>query len=382
MDRIRSTDLRDLLDARQGPCVSLFMPLTPAGRDSRGDEIQLRNLTDEAADTLIQRGMRQADAKALLAPLKALPQDEETWRHRNHALAVFLAPGFLRVFNTKGDLKASVYVDDQFRIRPLLRLAIEDERFYVLALSQNGVGMFEGDAAELHELTLRGLPRNLDDALKIEDADAGKQIHSATTGIPGKRGAVYHGQGGEPDHLKPELKFYCDTVARVVDRRLNGQRAPLVLAMVEPLVPIWRAASQYKYALDNFAAGNPDHLAPHELHAKTWPIVLPALARRRQIAWQRLQEAPGTKVSFGLERVVPAAIRAQIDSLFLDTTKTRWGRYKMEDESVEMHDQPQPGDQDLVELAAVETLKHKGEVFALQQSNGAAGEVAGALLRF
>jgi hypothetical protein len=168
----------------------------------------------------------------------------------------------------------------------------------------------------------------------------------------------------------------------LIDRRLNGEQAPLVLATVEATVPIWRDASRYKFLLDDFVAGNPDRLAPHELHAKAWPLVQPALTRRRQLAWQRLQEAPGSKVSVGLQKIGPAAIRAQIDSLFIDPTKTHWGRYRLEDESVEVHEQPQPGDQDLVELAAVETLKHKGDVFALQRSNGAPGEVAEALLRF
>src|SRR4051812_12353122 len=102
MDRIHRTDLQPLLDRRDGLCVSLFMPCTPAGRDSREDEVRLRDLLREAEEVLIRRGLRRPDAAALVAPLRALPEDIDSWRHRGQSLAAFVAPGFLRVFNVNG----------------------------------------------------------------------------------------------------------------------------------------------------------------------------------------------------------------------------------------------------------------------------------------
>lgn len=382
MDRIHRIDLQPLLDRREGFCISLYMSCSVGGRDSREDEVRLRDLVSEAEKTLIDRGLRRIAAEELTAPVRSLPDDIDAWRRRGPGLAAFVSPGFVRVFNVAGNLQAAVLVDHQFHIRPLLGLMAEDDRFHVLAISQNSVRFFTGDAKALYEAPLAGAPKNLKEAIDIEGAEHGRRYHSGMAGEAGKRAALHHGQGGKPEAIKENLREFLRPVACAVDKALNGEQAPLVLATVEATVSLWREISRYKFLLDDYVAGSPDHLSASELHAKAWPIVEPALNRRQQLAWQRLQEAAGSKVSFGLEKIVPAAMRAQIDSLFIDPAQTRWGRYHLENESVEIHDQPQPGDEDLVQLAAVETLKHKGSVFTLQSSNAQRGQIAEALLRF
>ena len=381
MDRIHRTDLRPLLDRREGLCVSLFVPCAAPGRDSREDAIRLRDLVDKAEDVLIGRGMPRRHALDLVAPLRALPDDDAVWQHRGRGIAAFVAPRFLRVFNVGGILQPAALVDHQFHIRPLLGLISEDDRFYVLALSQNGVRFFSGDAKELRLAPLPGVPRNLSEAIDLEDKEHGLRFHSGMSGNTGKQRALYHGQGGKPDVIKDNLREYLRRVAAVVDKRLNGEQAPLILATVEATVPLWREVSRYKFLLVDYVAGNPDHLSASQLHAKAWPLAAPALDRRRQLARQRLEQAAGSRVRFGLEKVIPAAMRAQIDTLFIDPAQTRFGRYHGDNETVEIHDQPGPGDQDLVELAAVETLRNKGDVFAFD-GNSTSGEIAEAVLRF
>ena len=50
--------------------------------------------------------------------------------------------------------------------------------------------------------------------------------------------------------------------------------------------------------------------------------------------------------------------------------------------SMEVHDQKQPGDADLIEVAATETLRRDGHVFPLTSDNGVSTAAAEALLRF
>jgi hypothetical protein len=143
---------------------------------------------------------------------------------------------------------------------------------------------------------------------------------------------------------------------------------------------VWRSVSSYSHLLDDFVAGNPDYLTPQELHAKAWPLVQPELDRDRDLLHRRLVHAHGNVMS-GLRQVIPAAAMGRIDTLFIDCTRPHWGRYDAERLSVELHDQPRPGDADLVEVAAVETLKHRGHVFALTPET-ASGASAEALLRY
>jgi hypothetical protein len=382
MNRIRRADLQQLLEPREGPCVSISLPMHLTGRDGMEDPVRLRNLADQAEDALVNRGLRSPSARNLLAPVRALPADNLAWQHRGEAVAIFVAPNFLRVLHASGRIEASVHVNDRFCVRPLLPLITEDDRFFLLAISQNRVRLFEGDAIKLSELEVTGIPRNMNDALKIENADRGEQVHSAMRGSLGKQAAVFHGQGGKPETAKEDLRQFLQQVASVVDRRLMGERVPLVVATVAATLPLWREISRYSYLADGFVAGNPDHLTPSELHAKSWLVAEPAVARRRDWLQQRLNKAEGTRVSAGLRQIVPAAIAGRIDALFLDCTSSRWGRYDAESHSAVIHAAREPGDQDLVELAAVETLRHRGEVIAVPHNNGKSGAEAEALLRF
>jgi hypothetical protein len=80
--------------------------------------------------------------------------------------------------------------------------------------------------------------------------------------------------------------------------------------------------------------------------------------------------------------IVPAALRGRIDTLFIDCSRPRWGLYDEDRNTVELHDESHPGDTDLVELAAAETLRHRGRVYALSCEPGSASETAEALLRY
>src|SRR4051794_14608424 len=99
MNRIRRIDLKELSEQRSGPCLSLFMPMTLTGRDSREDVKRLRELTDKAEQALIDRGLRRAQVEAIMEPIRALPEDAQAWPHRGTALAIFAAPGFMRIFH-------------------------------------------------------------------------------------------------------------------------------------------------------------------------------------------------------------------------------------------------------------------------------------------
>src|SRR4051794_14532511 len=144
MDRIHRADLKQLVEPRQGPCVSLFMPMHVTDRDATEDPIRLRELADEAEKKLVDRGLRRDEAGKLLTPMRDLLQDIPAWQHRGRSLAFFAAQGFARSFHVAGKLPASVEVNDHFCVLPLLPLVTDEERFFVLALSQNAVRFFEG----------------------------------------------------------------------------------------------------------------------------------------------------------------------------------------------------------------------------------------------
>src|SRR5262245_64975804 len=96
MDRIRRAKLQELVEWKQGPCVSLFMPMHVKDRNAMEDPVRLRELADEAQKGLEDAGLRRPEAEKLLAPLRELPLDQNAWQHRGRSIAFFSAPGLHR----------------------------------------------------------------------------------------------------------------------------------------------------------------------------------------------------------------------------------------------------------------------------------------------
>jgi hypothetical protein len=60
----------------------------------------------------------------------------------------------------------------------------------------------------------------------------------------------------------------------------------------------------------------------------------------------------------------------------------KWGHYHFEENALEVHDRFESGDQDLLNVAAVETILRKGMVYMLPAKEMPEGAQIGAILRF
>ena len=116
MDRIRRAELQELVEWKQGPCVSLFMPMHVKDRNAMEDPAPAR--AGRRSEESLEDGLlRRAEAEKLLAPLRDLPLDDEAWQHRGCSLAFFGAG--LSPDHSHGGAARSAGPRD----RPLLRAA-------------------------------------------------------------------------------------------------------------------------------------------------------------------------------------------------------------------------------------------------------------------
>lgn len=381
MDRIHRSDLEALLEHRAEPCVSMYLPLHPEIEGGREDRIRLRNLADQAEQRMVEWGVRRREVVQMLEQIRKLPEEISSWKERGRGVAVFLAREFFRSYHLHAAVSEALYVDKSFHIRPLLGLVTEGDRYYLLGISQKKVRFFQGNRHGLTELPLpwlspgEGSPEKLDEVPRSEKVTAAHRRRGAVLA------GVIHGQGGGPETPEEELRPFLREVAAAVDRQLMGEQAPLVLACVAGLVPLWREVSTYDFLHDQFVTGSPDRLTPHELHAKAWPIVESATIQQRQAADKRLRAGDGSRMRLGIKEILPAAMMGRVDALFIDCSQPQWGRLD-EKGNIELHAEPQPGDEDMVELVAAETLAHRGQVFAIPPESPAKREKAEALLRY
>jgi hypothetical protein len=280
------------------------------------------------------------------------------------------------------DVSEETWCDNYLHVRPLVPLAVESERFYVLAISRNHVQMYEGNSDELIPLQLKEMPRNMEDALQAEVVDRATRTHSAVMGGGSAARATFQGQGGQPDSTKTEVAEFIAAIARVVDAHLEGQTAPLVLATVDEVAADWRRASSYVNTLEETIAGNADYQAPHELHSAAWAAMTRSFEETQRESYRQAcnPRERGTVLTT-LEEVLPAAIAGRIETLFVDSRRPVYGELDRESGRVEIYPPAMTGDCDLLEVAIHETVGHRGRVYSLPQAQleATAGEPRGAL---
>lgn len=364
MDLITRDDLKPLLANKVSPCVSVYLPTHRGGAEA--DPIRLKGHLNEVEQRLLALGMRAPQAREFLASARLLLEDDTFWKHQCDGLALFLAPGMLRLFRLPLAFPDVVVVADHFHITPLLPLVNGNGRFFLLALSQNAVRLLQGTRDNISEVDLTGVPRNLAEALLTHDKDAVLTFHTRPVGSIGSWGAIFHGQGVGIDDEKKDLLRYFQQIDRGLHPLLSQEKAPLVLAAVDYLLPLYRRANTYPYLQEVGVEGNPDRLSNRELHERAWALVRPQFeAAQRRAADQFCQLAGTGRTASELEQILSAALAGEIETLFVPFGVQKWGRFDTLTGHLEIHEKALPGDEDLLNLAALSTLRHGRTVFAV-----------------
>jgi hypothetical protein len=353
------------------------MPTHRGGAEA--DPICFRNLLVQAEERLVKHGLRASETKEFLTPLQSLLENRSFWPNQCDGLAVFLARGFLRVYRLPCTFQEELEVGGLFHVAPLLPLLTGDGRFYVLALSQNSVRLFQGTHFTASPIDLKGVPQNLAEALRTHDRDEVLTFHGRLTS-GGSWGAIFEGHGVGIDDEKDNLLRYFQQIDRGLHEVLREERAPLVLAAVDYFLPLYRQASTYPHLLERAIEGNPDRLSEKELHDRAWAVVERYFQDDLRRAIALYHQAAGTgKATSDVKQIIPAAHRGELEMVFVARGKHLWGILDPGTNEVSLHEQPGPGAEDLLNFTAIHTLRHGNTVYALRPEEMPAGEFLAAI---
>lgn len=380
MDTIARETIRTLLAVRAEPCLSLFAPMERAGNETRQNPIRFKNMLREADTQLRAYGLETAARETLLQPLASLLDDERFWQEQADGLAIFRTPEMQHLYRLSLPFDELVVVGPHLHLKPLLPLFSEHGDFYLLALSQNSVRLFHGTRETLDEVELPPeTPRTMAEALAADDPESQLQFHTpgGASGAP-----IYHGHA-DADERANRLRYFLD-VNRGVQAVLAEQTAPLVLAGVEELLPLYRDRNTYPHLLDAAMTGNPDAAKLDKLHAEAWELVQPAFRQARQRAAEQYHEyAAAGRASSDIAAIVPAALYGRVATLFVAVGEQQWGRFDPHEQTVQVRSEMQPGDEDLLNLAALHTVVNSGQVYAVRPDEVPAEDsLLAAMLRY
>lgn len=375
-------DVRELIGQVSAPCVSLFLAAHRPG-ETQQRMIQLENLLRRAEAEFASAGREPEWIGALLAPAWELMDPLLLDRYQGSGLALYIAPGYFRLFELSQPLDDAVFVDRQPIVKPLLTPAVADA-FYVLALSKSQIRLIHVTPHGIAPLALAHAPHSLADALHLDTIgrQAQRQI-SPARGSGG--GAMYPGHGGNEVDEKEQIQQYLQQVNEAVIRALHQAREPLVLAGVEYLLAIYRALNSYANMSAASIGGNPDHLSNEALCAQAAAALAPLsafdAAREAELYFKSAAHTP-SRASSNLHAILPAAHAGRVARLLIASDRQAPGRYDPAVEALSLHDEALAGDEDLLDTAARQTLLHNGEVLALPGDVIPGGGLASALLRY
>jgi len=367
MDRMSRGDLSVLLRPPNTPCVSIYVPTHAEASWSEHDRIALKNLIGDAARLLVSDGMRRPDAQALLDPVRALLEDSFFWQGTGKGLAVFVCPGLFKRFRLPLDFEPKVVVAERFHIRPVMELFTGEGVFYVLALSTKGARLQRVTRFGRESVPMPTAPKDLADELRFDDFEKHVEFRTGAPGQGGAPTATFFGHGGREESVKEELLRYLRDVDRGLHDALRTEHGPVVLAGVRYFQAIFRSASSCKHLEEHGIVGSPEQMDQAGMIERARQIVRSTMKESVTKAMHLYRASVGRGLaSDDVGEVMRAARAGRVGTLLSVRGRNRWGSLDPATGSVVSRDSPQPGDEDLTELATLETVLHSGSVFPVE----------------
>ncbi len=353
--------------------VSFYLPTHRAGREVVQDPVLFRRLVAGAAGEVADDG--------LLAVPGRLVDDREFWAHGSAGLAVLAGPDGTTAIRLSEPTRELAVVSDRFHLKPLVAALAQRVEFDVLAMSRHSVRLVEVTGPHAVEVEVPGMPTSMPEALRWDDREPQIQSHSGDRVGGGQVTAAFHGQGSANDTRDVDLERYLHLVDRAVAEHRSGTTRPLVLAGVDDIVGAYRKLTRCAHVLDDHVAGSPDQLRAAELADRARGFVSPSSVDAERAARESFL-AGGTATVRTVEQAVIAAAAGQVASVFVPAEVEYWGRYRPGHHLLDEHDTREPGDHDLSDVAAAETLRHGGVAFVVPAGDIPGDGTAAATLRY
>jgi len=375
-------DLLTLAKEGTAPSVSIYMPTDVKDTGGGKNPVRFKTLLTKARRAFETQKVDARQAEAIFSPAAALIGERPFWQQMGHGLGVLLSPNTSRWVRLPYRVPELAYVGERFHLVPLLPLAASGS-FRLLALSLDGAKLYRGDRFRLTEIHT-ALPGPMEEALGEVADEKQLQFHTGTPPSTGRRPAVFHGHGDPYDDTerKKAIARYFRLVDQAVHAHLPSNEL-LVLAGVDYLLPMYREVSRHPRMADKGVVGNPFALTAADLHAQALPLVKPYLDRDQAQAREKFASLSGTgKAITGIGEAFTAARHGRVETLFVPWGVHVWGRESPGEAGPALHDRPEPGDEDLINSVAVETLVTGGNVYTVAPDEVPGGDTLAAVLRY
>ncbi len=385
MDHITVDRLKELAMMNDPYCISFFLPTHRSGKEVTEmiDQKVLKQQVKEINKRLKSDKLEENEIKDILEPAKKLSEDSGFWKHQSDGLAIFRNKKLFEYYKLPVCFEPYTHIADHFYLTPLVYYINNTGKFYLLALSLSDVRVYECFSNQIRELKTEGpIPEKLEDVVGFDYQEKSLQFRKGQTGF---NQTMYHGHGraNEEEKKLEILKFFRE-VNKGLIKILKDQEAPLVIATVDYLMPIYKQVNSYRNLLDDFVAGNPEHENPGKLQEKA-SIIVESYFKKERITKVKAYELAlsNHKASSSEDEIITAAINKRIDTLFIRRGEEIWGTYEKNTNKIIYLSRDNDRGVYLINMAAMNTILNNGKVIiAKPDEMPEPGAKLNALLRF
>jgi hypothetical protein len=374
-------NLKQFVESNIYPSVSFYLPTHVHGEKTREDPIRFKNLITDSRDVL-EKIFPHEQAANFLKPASDLVKDALFWQHQSNGFAMFITPDFSKYMNLSIEPDTSFYVGSLLHVLPLIKAYIDNGNFYLLVLSQHIAKLYEADHYTKTEIKLTDVPKDIEEMLKFDISQDNISTRSLPAGSISGKGAMYYGSA-DLKLNKKNIDRFIKIIAGAVDKKIFNKNAPLIVAAVEYEQSMFRTHCQYPYLVSKGIYGNPDQIKIDSLHNQAWDILADYLKKDQEKYIALYNDFSNTdKTSSDLKTILESAYMGRIDTLFVDTNKRMFGVFDTKTMSLEIHEKQQDVDEDLLNVAAIYTLKNEGRVFPFNKNLSNKNQPIAAIYRY
>jgi stalled ribosome rescue protein Dom34 len=286
------------------------------------------------------------------------------------------------------ELPEEVVVGKHFHVKHLLPLVSGHGRFLVLAITAKQARLFEATRYGLTERTDIDFPDGVAEISAETVYENTRHMSPVARTRSGTPGGVVKTQnlGEDPEEQrKAQLIEYLHRVEATLQKALPGERTPLVLAAQPEVRGNFRAFTKYPAIVDPVLDVNPDALTVEDLHGRAFALMEPHFEEERKAALAQIHQLLGERdgrATTKVEDIVKAARYGRVDTLFVATEEHVWGRFDEAADKVVAHDDAEAEDEDLLDYAAIQTLRQGGHVAVMPKQALPRDGVMAAILRY
>jgi hypothetical protein len=374
----------ELANYRSESSISVYLPTHRAGVEvnENADNLAFKNALQSVTNTLKQQGKDQGIIQRILEPGYELLRNDTFWRTLDRGLAVFMSEDFFKYVKMPDSPRSETMVNNSFMLKPLVNAMTVKEYFYLLVLSKKQAKFFKADAFGMSQVEIDELPNGVVDVVHFEEKDDQKLFRSES-GQQGK-GAAFHGHGaGKPDE-KEHLAIYLEEVDETLWKEvLSRETAPLLLAGVEYLLPIYKSVAEYKNIWPESLTGSHEHDDLNSLYQQARAIMEPYFRERTKKALEMYGNQSATALTSSIPSdVIPAAHYSRVWHLFVKKDQHIWGTFNEMENILNVHNDKEEGDECLIDKAVIKTILNGGDVHFLSPEDMPADSSIAALMRY